>query len=231
MFAAMAACSPPRAEAFGAIKAAVGVTSGDKIGAISGDLASVEEMYALSELVKSLGSVNLDCRQDGAALDPSLGRASYLFNPSISGIDQADALLIIGANPRFEAAILNARIRKRWRRGKFPIGVIGERAELRYSYDYLGGGPDTLKDLIDGTHAFADVLKNAAKPMIIIGGARCRAPMAPAYSPVLPSSPARSAQSSKAGTALPSSIPLPRVSAASISASCRAPRVSMPPRC
>ncbi|AGS21456.1 NADH-quinone oxidoreductase subunit NuoG [Rhizobium etli] len=157
------------AEAFGAIKAAVGSTSGDKIGAIAGDLASVEEMYALSELVKSLGSANLDCRQDGAALDPSLGRASYLFNPTIAGIDQADALLIIGANPRFEAAILNARIRKRWRRGKFPIGVIGEPGELRYSYDYLGGGPDTLKDLVDGTHAFADVLKNAAKPMIIIG--------------------------------------------------------------
>ncbi|MBY4589757.1 MULTISPECIES: NADH-quinone oxidoreductase subunit NuoG [Rhizobium] len=157
------------AEAFGAIKAAVGATSGDKIGAIAGDLASVEEMYALSELVKSLGSANLDCRQDGAALDPSLGRASYLFNPTISGIDQADALLIIGANPRFEAAILNARIRKRWRRGKFPIGVIGEPGELRYSYDYLGGGPDTLKDLVDGGHAFAEVLKNAAKPMIIIG--------------------------------------------------------------
>ncbi|MGO7888927.1 molybdopterin-dependent oxidoreductase, partial [Rhizobium ruizarguesonis] len=76
------------------------------------------------------------------ALDPSLGRASYLFNPTIAGLDQADALLLIGANPRFEAAILNARIRKRWRSGKFPIGVIGAPGELRYSYDSLGGGPD-----------------------------------------------------------------------------------------
>lgn len=156
-------------EAFGAIKAAVSATSGDKIGAIAGDLASVEEMYALSELVKSLGSENLDCRQDGTALDPSLGRASYLFNPTIAGIEQADALLIIGANPRFEAAILNARIRKRYRRGGFPIGLIGEGGEMRYKYDYLGAGPDTLKDILDGGHAFAEVLSKASKPMIIIG--------------------------------------------------------------
>ncbi|MEZ2130270.1 MULTISPECIES: NADH-quinone oxidoreductase subunit NuoG [unclassified Sinorhizobium] len=164
------------AEAFGAIKAAVAGSTGDKIGAIAGDLASVEEMYALSELVKSLGSTNLDCRQDGAALDPSLGRASYLFNPAIAGIEQADALLIIGANPRFEAAVLNARIRKRWRRGNFPIGVIGEGGELRYEYSYLGAGPDTLQDLVDGGHAFADVLKKAKNPLIIIGqGALTRA--------------------------------------------------------
>jgi NADH-quinone oxidoreductase subunit G len=156
-------------EAFAAVKTAVAATSADKIGAIAGDLATVEEMYALSELVRSLGSENLDCRQDGAAFDPSLGRASYLFNPTIEGIEQADALLIVGANPRFEAAVLNARIRKRWRRGKFPIGVIGEGGEMRYEYNYLGAGPDTLKDLVDGSHAFADVLKNAQKPMIILG--------------------------------------------------------------
>ncbi len=156
-------------DAFAAIKSAVSATSGDKIGAIAGDLASVEEMYALSELLKSLGSENLDCRQDGTALDPSLGRASYIFNPSIQGIEAADALLIVGANPRFEAAVMNSRIRKRWRRGKFPIGVIGEAADLRYSYDYLGAGPDTLVDIVSGSHSFADVLKNAERPMIIIG--------------------------------------------------------------
>ncbi len=156
-------------DAFAAIKSAVSATSGDEIGAIAGDLASVEEMYALSELLKSLGSENLDCRQDGTALDPSLGRASYIFNPSIQGIEAADALLIVGANPRFEAAVMNSRIRKRWRRGKFPIGVIGEAADLRYSYDYLGAGPDTLADIVSGSHSFADVLKNAERPMIIIG--------------------------------------------------------------
>jgi NADH-quinone oxidoreductase subunit G len=156
-------------EAFAAIRTAVAATSADRIGAIAGDLASVEEMYALSELIRSLGSENLDCRQDGAAFDPSLGRASYLFNPTIEGIEAADALLIVGANPRVEAAVLNARIRKRWRRGKFPIGVVGEGGDMRYDYDYLGAGPDTLKDIVDGGHAFADVLKNAQKPMIIVG--------------------------------------------------------------
>src|SRR5690606_28044265 len=116
-------------EAFATIASAVNATSGDRIGAIAGDLATVEEMYALKLLMQSLGSANIDCRQDGSALDPSLGRASYIFNPTIEGIEQADALVIIGANPRLEAAVLNARIRKRWRAGPFPIAVIGEADE------------------------------------------------------------------------------------------------------
>jgi NADH-quinone oxidoreductase subunit G len=163
-------------EAFATIKAAVAATTGDKIGAIAGDLSSVEEMYALSELMKALGSENLDCRQDGAQLDPANGRASYIFNPTIAGIEEADALLIVGANPRIEASVLNARIRKRWRRGGFPIGVIGEQADLRYKYEYLGAGTDTLGELADGRGGFLDVLKNASKPMIIVGqGALSRA--------------------------------------------------------
>ncbi|CAD7032840.1 NADH-quinone oxidoreductase subunit G [Pseudorhizobium endolithicum] len=163
-------------EAFAAIKAAVSATSADKIGAIAGDLAAVEEMYALKELIRSLGSENLDCRQDGAALDPSLGRASYLFNPTIEGIERAGALLLIGTNPRLEAAVLNARIRKRWRRGDFPIGVIGEGGELRYDYEYLGSGPDSLSELINGSGSFIETLRKAKNPMIIVGqGALSRA--------------------------------------------------------
>lgn len=156
-------------EAFGAIKAAVSDASADKIGAIAGDLASVEEVYALKQLMGSLGSENLDCRQDGAALDPSLGRSSYIFNPTIKGIEKAGALLLVGANPRLEAAVLNARIRKRFRRGNFPIGVIGEVSELRYAYDYLGAGIDTLNDIASGANGFADKLRDADKPMIIVG--------------------------------------------------------------
>ena len=114
----------------------------DRIGAIAGDLAAVEEMYALKLLMQSLGSENIDCRQDGAALDPALGRASYIFNPTIEGIEQADAVLIIGANPRFEASVLNARIRKRWRSGNLPVGVIGEVGDIRYDYEQLGAGPE-----------------------------------------------------------------------------------------
>ncbi len=92
---------------------------GSRIGAIAGDLANVEEMWALKRLMGLLGSNNLDCRQDGSKIDPADGRASYIFNTTIAGIENADALLIIGANPRFEAPVLNARIRKRWRRGGF----------------------------------------------------------------------------------------------------------------
>ena len=100
----------------------------------------------LKELMQALGSGNIDCRQDGTALDPALGRASYLFNPTIDGIEQADALLIIGANPRLEAAVLNARIRKRWRMpGDYPIGVIGEAATCAIGYEHLGAGPASAR--------------------------------------------------------------------------------------
>ncbi len=164
------------AEAFAAIKEQVSKTAPEKIGAIAGDLAAVEEIYALKLLMAALGSKNTDCRQDGAALDPSLGRASYIFNPTIEGIEQADAVLIIGANPRFEASVLNARIRKRWRIGNLPVGVIGEVGDTRYEYEQLGAGPDSLKDLADGNGKFFEVLKKATHPLIIVGqGALARA--------------------------------------------------------
>ncbi|HEY6633485.1 MAG TPA: NADH-quinone oxidoreductase subunit NuoG, partial [Rhizobiaceae bacterium] len=156
-------------EAFHEIKQAVAKAAPDRIGAIAGDLATVEEMYALKQLIKSLGSENMDCRQDGTALDPALGRASYIFNTTIEGIEQADAVLIIGANPRFEASVLNARIRKRWRQGNLPIGVIGEIGDMRYDYEQLGAGPDTLKSLADGSGSFFETLKAATHPLIIVG--------------------------------------------------------------
>jgi len=135
-------------EAFAAIAKRVKAAKPKRIGAIIGDLASVEEVYALKDLMTRLGSPNIDCRQDGAALDPALGRASYLFNATIAGIDEADGLMIIGANPRKEAPILNARIRKRWRTGELKIGVIGEKADLTYDYSYLGAGPETLATFV-----------------------------------------------------------------------------------
>ena len=119
--------------------------------------------------VNALGSSNTDCRQDGTALDPSLGRSTYLFNTSIEGIEAADAILIVGASPRYEAAVLNARIRKRWRRGGLPIGLIGEGGDLRYPYEYLGAGTETLSDLVSGKNSFVEKLKAAKNPLIIIG--------------------------------------------------------------
>jgi NADH-quinone oxidoreductase subunit G len=154
-------------EAFAAIADKVKTASGKRIGAIAGDLSGAEEMYALKDLMGRLGSGNIDARQDGAALDPKWGRASYLFNATVAGIERADAALIIGCNPRREAPVLNARIRKRWRAGNFPIGLIGEKADLTYQYDYLGAGAETLAGLANSK--FADALKAAERPLIIVG--------------------------------------------------------------
>jgi NADH-quinone oxidoreductase subunit G len=155
-------------EAFAAIVAKVGRIDGKRIGAIAGDLAAVEEMFALKELLAKLGSTNLAV-QGGDAFDPKAGRASYIFNPTIAGIEHADALLIIGSNPRKEAAILNARIRKRWRTGQLKVGLVGAKADLTYDYDYIGAGTDSLSDLAAGKHSFADVLKGAKNPILLVG--------------------------------------------------------------
>ena len=155
-------------EAFAAIAAKVGRIDGKRIGAIAGDLAAVEEMFALKELLAKYSSANLAV-QGGDAFDPKAGRASYIFNPTIAGFDQADALLIVGSNPRREAAVLNARIRKRWRSGQLKIGVIGPKADLTYGHDYIGAGTESLSDLAAGKHSFADVLKAAKNPVVLVG--------------------------------------------------------------
>jgi len=155
-------------EAFAAIAAKAKAADPKRIGAIAGDLAAVEEMWALKTLVGSLGSPNLDCRQDGSVLSPAHGRASYLFNPTIAGIEQADAVLIVGANPRREAAIVNARLRKRWRGAPIPVALIGEKVDLTYPYAYLGAGPDSLAQLAGGGE-FLDKLKAAEHPLILVG--------------------------------------------------------------
>jgi NADH-quinone oxidoreductase subunit G len=147
----------------------------ERIGAIAGDLAGAEEMFALRDLLTRLGARNLDCRQDGAKLDPRRGRASYLFNSTIEGIEQADLILLVATNPRLEAAVLNARIRKRWRQG-CAVGLIGERADLTYPYEYLGAGPQTLREVAEGKHSFAAMLAEAKHPMVIVGSAAAARP-------------------------------------------------------
>ena len=145
------------------------VGKADKLAAIAGDLVCAEGQFALKSLMDNLGSPHLDCRQDGAKL--SGPRANYLFNTTIAGIEDADALLIIGANPRVEAPVLNSRIRKRFMMGQFPIAMIGAPADLTYEVSHIGAGTDTLADLLAGQHGFADVLKNAQRPMILVGQA------------------------------------------------------------
>ena len=151
------------AQAFAAIAAKARAAGAARIGAIAGDLASVEEMFALKALMDKLGTPNVDCRQDGSRLDPKFGRASYLFNSTIAGIEEADAIMIIGSNPRIEAPVLNARIRKRWLKGNCLIGVVGQKLDLTYPYNYLGAGPESLNAFVDHPPA------NKTKPMFILG--------------------------------------------------------------
>jgi NADH-quinone oxidoreductase subunit G len=126
-------------------------------------------MFALKDLLGRFGAASLDCRQAGDKLDPKLGRGSYVFNSSIEGIEQADAILIVGSNPRLEAPVLNSRIRKRWRSGPTKIALIGAKVDLAYPHEYLGAGPETLAEVASGKHAFAEVLKAAKRPMVIVG--------------------------------------------------------------
>ena len=155
-------------DAFAAIAAKLGPLSGDRIGAIAGDQADAEAMFALKGLMAALGSPHIDCRQDGAALDGDC-RAGYLFNTTIAGIEAADACLLVGVNPRLEAPIINARLRKRYLVGGFTVGAVGAEAALTYPARLLGAGPETLSEITAGSHSFADVLKSAERPMIIIG--------------------------------------------------------------
>src|SRR5262245_40167705 len=158
-------------EALALVGAKLKAAKANRIAALAGDLAGAEEIFALKDLLGRLGCKNIDCRQDGAKLDPKLGRASYLFNAGIQGIEQADAILLVGCNPRLEAALINARVRKRWRQTGVAVGLIGQRAELTYPYEYLGGGPQTLAEVLGGKHSFAGVLKAAQRPTVIVGGA------------------------------------------------------------
>ena len=158
-------------EAFRVIAEKLNGLDGSRFAAIAGDLAAAEEMFALKLLTEQLGSPNIDCRQDGAKLDPALGRATYLFSSTIEGIDQADAILLVGTNPRHEAPVLNARIliRSRQVQGQLPIGLIGDNEDLTYAYDYLGAGPETLAKIADGSHQFLKRLEGAERPMLILG--------------------------------------------------------------
>ena len=155
-------------EAFAAVRARLDGADPRKVAFIVGDLVDCETMVLVRELAERLGTPHVDCRQDGAALDATT-RAGYLFNSSIAGIDQADACLLIGTNPRLEAPVLNARLRKRWRAGGFRIGRIGAVHPLTYPVEELGAGPETLAALVRGEIGFAEALRDAKRPLVIVG--------------------------------------------------------------
>ena len=156
------------AEAFGAITAKVRTTTPAKMAAVVGDLAAAEEIKALKDLMDALNVPNLDCRQDGAKISGG-PRQTYLFNSTIAGVEAADAILLVGANPRWDAPVLNARIRKAWLASPLKIANIGPAVDLTYPVEQLGSDIGTLEAIADGSHAFAKVLKDAKRPMIVLG--------------------------------------------------------------
>ena len=155
-------------EALNRVAEKLKATAPEKIGVIAGDLQDAESMKAALDLFRSMGVQSTDCRQDGMVLGDG-PRASWLFNATIAGIEEADVLLLVGANPRLEAPVLNARLRKRWLAGALRIGVIGEQADLSYPHDYLGAGAQTLAGLGRSKHDFVAALKGAKAPAIVVG--------------------------------------------------------------
>ena len=139
-----------------------------RIGALAGDLCDLESMVALKDLMQALGSDNLDCRLDGEHFD-TCARCGYLFNTGIAGLEEADCILLVGANPRREATLINARIRKTWLDKRMPIGLVGEPHALSYPYTHIGEGPQDLQALIEERHLFAEKLKTAERPVVIFG--------------------------------------------------------------
>ncbi len=138
------------------------------IAAFSGDLVDAESLYAFKALAERLGIENMDCRVDGAIFDSSTP-AGYSFNSGIAGIDEADAILIVGSNPRHEATLVNARIRRNYYERNIPVAVIGENVDLTYPYEHLGTNPQDLEKLLKARAGFAKTLKDAKRPMIILG--------------------------------------------------------------
>ncbi|WP_306253573.1 NADH-quinone oxidoreductase subunit NuoG [Parvularcula sp. IMCC14364] len=164
-------------EAFDVAAARLGAVAPEKAAALVGDLVPAEAVKALKDLMASIGSPHTDCRQIGEGLgllaDGSRApRESYLFNSGIAGLEQADAVLLVGTNPRIEAPLINARLRKMWLSDmKLEIVLIGEAADLTYEYTHLGAGPDSLATLVSGESGFLEILKKAERPAIIIGSA------------------------------------------------------------
>ena len=162
-------------EALDAVATRLKATAPERVGVIAGDLQDAESMKATLDLFRGLGVQSTDCRQDGMALGDG-ARESWLFNSTIAGIEHADVVLLVGTNPRIEAPVLNARLRKRWVAGAVRIGMIGEQADLTYSYDYMGAGPASLSGLAKAKGDFIKALKDAKAPAIIMGaGALARA--------------------------------------------------------
>ncbi|MDC3281143.1 NADH-quinone oxidoreductase subunit NuoG [Candidatus Pelagibacter sp.] len=156
-------------EVFNIIKSKFKNTDKEKICGLTGDLVNMETLYIFKEFFnKTLGSQNIESRDNYSYLNPEK-RENYLFNSSINGIEEADFIFLLGTNPRFEATILNARIRKSYLQNKTKIISLNEMGDLTFPYKSLDGNTETVKKIIEGKHEVSDLIKQAKKPMVIMG--------------------------------------------------------------
>ena len=162
-------------EVFNIINSKFKNTDKEKICGITGDLTNMETLYIFKEFFnKTLGSDNVESRSYHSYLNPNK-RENYLFNSSINGIEEADFIFLIGSNPRYEATILNARIRKSYQKNKTKIISLNDLGDLTYPYESLDGNIENIKNIIEDKHQISDLIKNAKKPLIIIGQSTLRA--------------------------------------------------------
>ena len=141
----------------------------NEIGGLVGDLADLEMIYSFKNLFeKCIGSNNIECRQDRIYINPQ-ERMNYIFNSTINGIENSDFILLVGTNPRLEATILNARIRKSYLKNKLKIYSIGDAGDLTYPYQIIGSSTSVIKEIISGNHLISNKIKKAKKPIVILG--------------------------------------------------------------
>jgi len=156
-------------EAYGLIKDKVNSIESNKICGISGDLVNMETLYIFKEFFnKHLNSKNLEFRNDNIYINPEK-RENYLFNSSINGIEESDFIFLIGTNPKFEATILNARIRKVYLKNKTKIISLNDVGDLTYPYTKLDGKTDIIKEIVSDQHPISSIIKESKKPLIIFG--------------------------------------------------------------
>ncbi|WOG97441.1 hypothetical protein DCAR_0416781 [Daucus carota subsp. sativus] len=135
---------------------------------VAGKLSDAESMMALKDLLNKMGSNNVWCEGNGLNVNADL-RSGYLLNSGISGLENADLFLLVGTQPRVEAAMVNARIRKTVLATQAKVGYVGPPADLNYNHEHLGTGPEVLTQIAEGRHPFSSLLKNAKNPAIVVG--------------------------------------------------------------
>merc|ERR550539_542752 len=142
----------------------------DQIAAVAGGLVDGESLMALKDLLNRLGSETL-CTEEIFPMEATGTdlRSNYLFNTTIAGVEDADYALLIGVNPRFDAPVFNARLRKCWIHNELNVGVVGPKVDLTYDYDHLGDTTEALKQLAEGTHPLSARLAAAKNPVVIVG--------------------------------------------------------------